>query len=227
MVGFLFVSLDADEQDSLGARGRPGSVVTDRAASSVRRNPRPALLVRAKEAAASYTPTLGRMLDRFRTSPRVFPLVAAPVLGVLGVVEASADPEFRDSFVQLVLVARGSPPRSWSRPGGPRWARAGRLLLPAHRGVRAPGPGGTGLIAVMLAMGYAGYAAPPRRSMVAVTVAVLVFIVTSWVVDGPSWDTVFFPTVFYPARWAGPAGQPRAGAQCPTRRAHRPAGRAA
>ena len=45
------------------------------------------------------------MLDRLRTSPRVFPLVAAPVLGVLGVVEASADPEFRDTFWQLAVVA--------------------------------------------------------------------------------------------------------------------------
>ena len=67
----------------------------------------------------------------------------------------------------------------------------------------APGPGGTGLIAVMLAMGYVGYAAPPRRSLVAVTVGVLVFVVTSWIVEGFSWDTVFFPAVFYPARWAG------------------------
>jgi len=39
--------------------------------------------------------------------------------------------------------------------------------------------------------------------MVAVTVGVLVFVVTSWTVDGFSWDTVFFPAVFYPARWAG------------------------
>jgi len=56
---------------------------------------------------------------------------------------------------------------------------------------------------VMLAMGYVGYAAPPRRSIIAVTVAVVVFVVTSWVVEGFSWDTVFFPAVFYPARWAG------------------------
>ena len=31
----------------------------------------------------------------------------------------------------------------------------------------------------------------------------LVFVVTSWTVEGFSWDTVFFPVVFYPARWAG------------------------
>jgi signal transduction histidine kinase len=67
----------------------------------------------------------------------------------------------------------------------------------------APGPGGTGLIAVMLAMGYAGYAAPPRRSMVAVTVGVLVFVTTDIALHGIAWDTVFFPAVFYPARWAG------------------------
>src|SRR5689334_10921630 len=54
--------------------------------------------------AGRRTPSrLCAMLDRIRTSPRVFPLVAAPVLGVLGVVEASADPEFRDTFWQLEI----------------------------------------------------------------------------------------------------------------------------
>ena len=135
----------------------------------------------------------------------MFPLVAAPVLGVLGVVEASADPEFRDTFWQLAAASRpGSPHRSWWLPGSPRSGAAlVSCFYPLTALLGAPGPGGTGLIAAMLAMGYVGYAAPPRRSMVAVTVGVLVFIVTSWVVDGFGWDTVFFPVVFYPARWAG------------------------
>ena len=144
------------------------------------------------------------MLDRLRTSPRLFPLVAAPVLGVLGVVEAAADTEFRRSFAQLAVVA------AWivvSFVVAAWWPSVGAVLVacfyPLTAALGAPGPGGTGLIAVMLAMGYVGYAAPPRRSMVAVTVGVLVFVVTSWTVDGFSWDTVFFPAVFYPARWAG------------------------
>jgi len=144
------------------------------------------------------------MLHRLRTSPRVFPLVAAPVLGVLGVVEASADPEFRGTFWQLVVVA------AWlcaSFVVAAWWPSVGAVLVtgfyPLTALLDAPGPGGTGLIAAMLAMGYVGFAVPPRRSLIAVTVSVLVFVVTSWTVEGFSWDTVFFPAVFYPARWAG------------------------
>jgi signal transduction histidine kinase len=136
--------------------------------------------------------------------PRLFPLLAAPVMGVLGVVEAAADPEFRETFWGLVLVA------GWFVVGflvQIRLPAVGGVLVacfyPLTAAVGAPGPGGTGLIAVMLAMGYVGYAVPPRRSLVAVTVAVLVFVVTDIVVHGVAWDTVFFPAVFYPARWAG------------------------
>ena len=144
------------------------------------------------------------MFDRIRTSPRVFPLVAAPVLGALGVVEAGSDATFRASFAELVLVA------AWlfvSFAVAAWWPSVGAVLVACFYPLTAllgvPGPGGTGLIAVMLAMGYVGYAAAPRRSLVAVTVGVLVFVVTSWIVEGFSWDTVFFPAVFYPARWAG------------------------
>ena len=144
------------------------------------------------------------MLDRLRTSPRVFPLVAAPVLGVLGVVEASADPEFRRSFAELAVVA------AWfvvSFLVAAWWPSIGAVLVacfyPLTAALGAPGPGGTGLIAVMLAMGYAGYAAPPRRALSAVTAGVLVFVVTDFSLHGLAWDTVFFPAVFYPAWWAG------------------------
>jgi signal transduction histidine kinase len=144
------------------------------------------------------------MLRHLRASPRVFPLVAAPVLGALGVVEAAADPEFRQSFGVLVVVAvwfAGSfAVAAW-------WPSAGAVLVacfyPLTAALGAPGPGGTGLIAVMLATGYVGYAAPPRRSTVAVTAAVLVFVVTDISLHGIAWDTVFFPAVFYPARWVG------------------------
>ncbi len=136
--------------------------------------------------------------------PRLFPIVAAPVMGLLGVLEASADAEFRQSFGELALVA------GWLTIGFLVQARlpsVGAVLVacfyPLTAVLGAPGPGGTGLIAVMLAMGYVGYAVPPRRSLIAVTVAVLVFVVTDVALHGVAWDTVFFPAVFYPARWAG------------------------
>jgi signal transduction histidine kinase len=143
-------------------------------------------------------------LTRLRTDPRVFPLVAAPVLAVLGVVEAGSDPEFRGTFWQLTVVALWLAASFLVAAWRPE---VGAVLVscfyPLTALLDAPGPGGTGLIAAMLAMGYVGYAAPPRRSLLAVVVSVLVFVVTSWVVEGFSWDTVFFPAVFFPARWAG------------------------
>ena len=136
--------------------------------------------------------------------PRLFPLVAAPVMGLLGVVEAASDAEFRQSFGLLVVVA------AWLAAGfltQVRMPAVGAVLVagfyPLTAVLGAPGPGGTGLISAMLAMGYVGYAAPPRRSLVAVTVAVAVFVGTDLVLHGFAWDSVFFPVVFYPARWAG------------------------
>ena len=51
--------------------------------------------------------------------------------------------------------------------------------------------------------GYAGFALTPLRSLVAVTGAVAVFVGTDLVLHGLAWDTIFFPAVFYPARWVG------------------------
>lgn len=136
--------------------------------------------------------------------PRLFPLLAAPVMGALGVVEAASDAEFRQSFALLAVVA------AWIAAGfltQVRLPSVGAVLVagfyPLTAVLGAPGPGGTGLISAMLAMGYVGYAAPPRRSMVAVTAAVAVFVATDIALHGLAWDSVFFPAVFYPARWAG------------------------
>jgi signal transduction histidine kinase len=135
---------------------------------------------------------------------RILPLASAPLLGALGVLEARTDTEFNEHFGQLVLVA------GWLFAAflvQAVFPAAGAVVVacfyPVTALLGAPGPGGTGLIAVMLATGYAGYAAPPRRSLVAVTGAVAVFVVTALVLDGLTWDSVFFPAVFYPARWAG------------------------
>ena len=136
--------------------------------------------------------------------PRLFPLLAAPVMGALGVVEAASDAEFRQSFALLAVVA------AWIAAGfltQVRLPSVGAVLVagfyPLTAVLGAPGPGGTGLISAMLAMGYVGYAASPRRSMVAVTTSVAVFVGTDVVLHGLAWDSVFFPAVFYPARWAG------------------------
>lgn len=135
---------------------------------------------------------------------RLLPLAAAPLLGALGVVEAWTDLEYRPHFDQLAVVA------GWLtlsfvvqafRPA------VGVVLVaafyPVTLALDAPGPGGTGLIAVLLASGYAGYAVPHRRSLAAVAGAVAVFVGTALVQFGVTWDTVFFPAVFFPAWWAG------------------------
>ena len=136
--------------------------------------------------------------------PRAFPVVAAPVLGALGVVEALADTEFRAHLSQLVVVA------AWFTVSFLVLARfplvgtvAVACFYPLTALLGAPGPGGTGLIAVMLATGYAGFALSSRLSLVAVTGAVVVFVATDLALHGLAWDTVFFPAVFYPARWVG------------------------
>ena len=141
----------------------------------------------------------GRRLDH-----RVFPLVCAPVLGLLGVLEAGADPQYRESFGDVALVA------GWVAVAFLVQARlpaVGAVMVggfyPVMVLLGAEGPGGTGLIAALLAMGYAGYAVEPRRGLTAVTAAVLLFLVTDASLRGITWDTVFFPAVFYPAWWAG------------------------
>jgi signal transduction histidine kinase len=144
------------------------------------------------------------MLRTLTAGHRAFPLIAAPILGVLGVVEAVVDPEFRDDLDVLVLVAVWF--AGWFL-AMVRWPAVGAVgvafFYPVTALLDAPGPGGTGLIAVMLATGYAGYALDSRRSLIAVTAAVLVFVGTDIALHGIAWDTVFFPAVFYPARWVG------------------------
>jgi signal transduction histidine kinase len=137
-------------------------------------------------------------------SGRLFPLVAAPALGVLTVAEAQADPEFRaqiGSFVVVALWTAGAfAVAAWLPSVG---AALVAVLYPLETAIGIHGPNGSGLIAVLLAVGWAGYADPPRRSLAGVSVAVLTFIATDATRHGLSLDTVFFPMVFYPGRWAG------------------------
>ncbi len=135
---------------------------------------------------------------------RAFPLLAAPILGLLGVVEAVADPAFRKDLGLLALVAAWF--AGWFLTMA-RWPALGAIgvafFYPVTALLGAPGPGGTGLIAVMLATGYAGYALATRPSLATVTGAVVTFVVTDIALHGVAWDTIFFPAVFYPARWVG------------------------
>ena len=135
---------------------------------------------------------------------RLFPLAAAPIMGVLTVGEAQADPEFRNQLGAFVVVAlwtaAGFLVAAWQPSVG---AAVVAGLYPLEVALDVAGPNGAGLIAVLLAVGWAGYADPPRRSLAGVSVAVLVFIGTDAVRHGLSLDTVFFPMVFYPGRWAG------------------------
>ncbi|HET6563313.1 MAG TPA: histidine kinase [Marmoricola sp.] len=144
------------------------------------------------------------MTDRSWLEARLFPLAAAPAMGLLALAEARLDETFRADFLVLTVVA------GWITSAflvAARFPATGTALVAAFYPVSllldAPGPGGAGLISVLLAAGWAGYAAPARRSLLGVTGAVVVFILTDAARHGVSWDTVFFPAVFYPGRWAG------------------------
>ena len=138
------------------------------------------------------------------SDPRLFPLVAAPVMGLLALGEAQLDETFRPDLLPLAVVA------GWIAAAfvvAARFPATGCVLMagfyPLGLLIGAPGPGGAGLISVLLAVGWAGYAAPARRSLIGTSLAALVFIVADATQHGLSWDTIFFPLVFYPGRWAG------------------------
>ena len=135
---------------------------------------------------------------------RVVPAVAAVALGLLGLVEAWSDPGFRPHFgvlaVASAVIAAGF-------VVAVRWPVAGTFVVacfyPVSTLLGAPGPGGTGLIAALVATAYAGFAAAPRTSRWAAVASVGVFIVTAGLDSGLTWDTIFFPAVFVPAWWVG------------------------
>ena len=66
-----------------------------------------------------------------------------------------------------------------------------------------PGPGGAGLISVLVAMAWAGYADPPARSRWALAGVVAVFVGTDVAVQATLWDKIFFCVIFVPAWWLG------------------------
>jgi signal transduction histidine kinase len=141
---------------------------------------------------------------RLLRRPGLLPVAAAVVLGGLALVEAGTDPTFRQSFGSLVWVA------AWIAAGLAaqlRWPSAGAVAVaasyPLGELLGAPGPGGAGLIAVLVAVGYAGYASRRSASRAATAACVAVFVLTDVVRAGINWDSIVFPAIFVPAWWAG------------------------
>jgi signal transduction histidine kinase len=148
-------------------------------------------------------PALSLRRERWR-NPRAVPLAAAAVMGLLGLVEAASDPGFRPHLAALSVTS------AWIAAGfviAARWPAAGAVMVawfyPLSLLLGAPGPGGTGLIAVLVATAWAGYAAPRQRSLLATALCIGTFVVTDAIHHGLSWDTVFFPAIFIPAWWTG------------------------
>lgn len=149
------------------------------------------------------TTALSSRVRRLRDA-RLVPYAAAVLLGPLGLVEYWSDPSFRPPLVVAVVSS------AWIASAlltAGRWPALGAALVagfyPVSMLLGAPGPGGTGLIAVLVAVAWAGYAASPRSSRTAMLASIALFIATDAVRRGLSWDTVFFPAIFAPAWWTG------------------------
>jgi signal transduction histidine kinase len=134
----------------------------------------------------------------------VVPYAAALVLGVLGVNEAWLDPVFNAHFAELVV---GSAVVCAGFLLAARWPSAGAVVVacgyPVSALLGAPGPGGSALIAVLVAVAWAGYADDARRSRLAAAGCVVVYVLADAVLRGLTWDTIFFPAIFVPAWWTG------------------------
>ena len=144
------------------------------------------------------------------------------VMTVLAVNEALLDDGFRPYAARIALVA------ALLGAGfvvAARWPTAGAVVVagfyPLGQLLGVPGPGGAGLIAVLVAMAWAGYADPPARSRWALVGAILVFVGTDIAVRASLWDKIFFSVIFLPAVVARNAGEARAGALPAARRARR------
>jgi signal transduction histidine kinase len=136
--------------------------------------------------------------------PRLVPYAAAVAMGLLGLNEAWFDPAYRPHFAELALAS------AWISAAfllAARWPSAGAVAVacfyPFSTLLGAPGPGGTGLISMLIAVAWAGFADTRTRSRAAVLVSIAVFVATDAVQHGITWDTVFFPAIFVPAWWTG------------------------
>ena len=135
---------------------------------------------------------------------RTVPLVAAVLLGVLGLDEVWVDPEYHRYFAVMALATTCI---SAGFLLALRWPALGAVVVaafyPVETAFGAPGPGGTGLISVLVAVAYAGFAAGRRASLVALGGAIVLYLGSDAVQHGVTWDAVFFPAIFVPAWWTG------------------------
>ncbi|MGK5678009.1 sensor histidine kinase [Actinoplanes sp. URMC 104] len=139
-----------------------------------------------------------------RRGLRLLTWLLPPALGALAVLEALSDPGFRPTPAHLVVVAAWIPAglalARW-RPAAGAAVVAG--FYPVGIVLDIPGPGGTGLIATLLAVGWAGFAEPVRRSRLGLVVAMVVYAASDTVREGFSWMNVFFSLIFVVAWWSG------------------------
>ncbi|MBO3751761.1 ATP-binding protein [Streptosporangiaceae bacterium NEAU-GS5] len=135
---------------------------------------------------------------------RLLAWLLPPLMGALAVAEALSDTGFDPSPPHLAVVAAWIPAglilaRWWPVIG--TVAVAG--FYPAGILLDIPGPGGTGLIATLLAVAWAGFAEPARRSLWGLVPAMAIFAVCDTVRDGFSPVNVFFPLIFVAGWWGG------------------------
>jgi signal transduction histidine kinase len=136
--------------------------------------------------------------------PRLVPLLAAPTMGLLTIGEALLDASYRPMLGRLVLVALVVAVSLLLAVRQPSAGAVGVVLsFVVAVLVGAPVVGGATLVAVLLALAWAGYADDRRSSLAALGVAVGVFVVGGLLVGGSVWDALFLPSIFLPAWWLG------------------------
>lgn len=132
------------------------------------------------------------------------PLLAAPLVGMLTVGEGLLDPSYRPLLSRLVVVALVTTVSLLVAVRRPSAGALGVVLsFVTALVVGAPVVGGATLVAVLLALAWAGYADQRRWSLLALAAAVVVFAVGSLAVGGAVWDSLFLPAIFVPAWWLG------------------------
>ena len=136
--------------------------------------------------------------------PRLVPWIAAPVMALLATNEALLDDGFRPYVSRILVVAAvlgvGFVVAAVRPTLG---AVAVAAFYPVGQALGVPGPGGAGLIAVLVAMAWAGYADPPHRSRWALVGGIAVFVGTDVAISATLWDKIFFCVIFVPAWWLG------------------------
>jgi signal transduction histidine kinase len=141
---------------------------------------------------------------RWLREPRLVPWIAAPVMALLAANEALLDDGFRPYASRILLIAALLAAGflvAAHRPSIGAVVVAG--FYPLGQALGVPGPGGAGLIAVLVAMAWAGYGDPPARSRWALAGVIAVFVGTDVAVQATLWDKIFFCVIFVPAWWLG------------------------